>query len=65
MTTLTPSLHLEEYSCDDNRFDLRPFLYPRLSWAYARIERAVHLLEKRGEEGGDEGGRSVKESLGG
>ena len=28
MTTLTPSLHAEQYGCDDNRFDLRPFLYP-------------------------------------
>ena len=24
---ITPSVHLSEYSCDDNRFDLRPFLY--------------------------------------
>ncbi|WFD02835.1 NAD(+) synthase (glutamine-hydrolyzing) [Malassezia obtusa] len=28
MTTLTPSYHAESYSPDDNRFDLRPFLYP-------------------------------------
>jgi NAD+ synthase (glutamine-hydrolysing) len=27
MTTLTPAYHAEEYSPDDNRFDLRPFLY--------------------------------------
>lgn len=27
MTTLTPSYHAERYSPDDNRFDLRPFLY--------------------------------------
>lgn len=27
MTTLTPSYHAEGYSPDDNRFDLRPFLY--------------------------------------
>lgn len=27
MTTLTPSYHAEDYSPDDNRFDLRPFLY--------------------------------------
>ena len=25
MTTLTPSYHAENYSPDDNRFDLRPF----------------------------------------
>merc|ERR1712194_347784 len=28
MTTLTPSYHAENYSPEDNRFDLRPFLYP-------------------------------------
>lgn len=27
MTTLTPSYHAENYSPDDNRFDLRPFCY--------------------------------------
>ena len=27
MTTLTPSYHAEDYSPDDNRFDLRQFLY--------------------------------------
>eukprot|EP00026_Physarum_polycephalum_P017615 Phypoly_transcript_18893.p1 GENE.Phypoly_transcript_18893~~Phypoly_transcript_18893.p1 ORF type:complete len:121 (+),score=10.02 Phypoly_transcript_18893:348-710(+) len=27
MTTLTPSYHAEGYSPDDNRYDLRPFLY--------------------------------------
>ncbi|KAG5191773.1 NAD(+) synthase [Tribonema minus] len=27
MTTLTPAYHAEAYSPDDNRFDLRPFLY--------------------------------------
>lgn len=27
MTTLTPSVHCESYSLDDNRFDLRQFLY--------------------------------------
>ena len=34
MTTLTPSLHMESYSPDDNRFDLRfvhPFYISRLS----------------------------------
>lgn len=27
LTTLTPAYHAEGYSPDDNRFDLRPFLY--------------------------------------
>ena len=29
MTTLTPAYHAEDYSPDDNRFDLRPFLQVR------------------------------------
>jgi len=48
MTTLTPSYHAEQYSPDDNRYDLRPFLYPSLDWAYRKIERAVAALEARG-----------------
>lgn len=28
LTTLTPSYHAEGYSPEDNRFDLRPFVYP-------------------------------------
>jgi len=31
MTTLTPSYHGEDYSPDDNRNDLRPFLY-NINW---------------------------------
>ena len=31
LTTLTPAYHAEGYSPDDNRFDLRPFLY-ETSW---------------------------------
>jgi NAD+ synthase (glutamine-hydrolysing) len=31
MTTLTPSYHAEQYSPDDHRFDLRPFLY-NVAW---------------------------------
>eukprot|EP01063_Lacrimia_lanifica_P034658 TRINITY_DN6442_c0_g1_i1.p1 TRINITY_DN6442_c0_g1~~TRINITY_DN6442_c0_g1_i1.p1 ORF type:complete len:815 (+),score=314.39 TRINITY_DN6442_c0_g1_i1:72-2447(+) len=38
MTTLTPSYHAENYSPDDNRFDLRPFLYPA---AFTRQFRAI------------------------
>ncbi|KAI4220279.1 MAG: hypothetical protein LQ349_008131, partial [Xanthoria aureola] len=50
MTVLTPSLHMEQYSPDDNRFDLRPFLYPGFDWAYAKIDRDVERRE-RGESG--------------
>jgi len=31
MTSLTPSYHGEDYSPDDNRYDLRPFLY-NINW---------------------------------
>ncbi|TFK39983.1 hypothetical protein BDQ12DRAFT_698028 [Crucibulum laeve] len=39
MTTLTPAYHAESYSPDDNRFDLRPFLYPsRFPWQFKKID---------------------------
>lgn len=42
VTTLTPSYHAEDYSPEDNRFDLRPFLYNRY-WIhqFGRIDEAV------------------------
>ncbi|GAA6020062.1 hypothetical protein JCM10207_006773 [Rhodosporidiobolus poonsookiae] len=47
MTTLTPSYHAEAYSPDDNRFDLRPFLYPNWSWQWRAIdERAKSMPDK-------------------
>uniref|UniRef100_A0A8D1T1M2 Glutamine-dependent NAD(+) synthetase n=1 Tax=Sus scrofa TaxID=9823 RepID=A0A8D1T1M2_PIG len=42
MTTLTPAYHAESYSPDDNRFDLRPFLYnTRWPWQFRCIENQV------------------------
>ncbi|KAK1335345.1 hypothetical protein QTO34_003131 [Cnephaeus nilssonii] len=42
MTTLTPAYHAESYSPDDNRFDLRPFLYHvGWPWQFRRIEHQV------------------------
>jgi NAD+ synthase (glutamine-hydrolysing) len=42
MTTITPSYHAENYSPDDNRFDLRPFLYnPNWTWQFARLDSLV------------------------
>jgi len=42
MTTLTPSYHAENYSPDDNRFDLRPFLQPLgFERQFAAIDAAV------------------------
>ncbi|KAI0732144.1 hypothetical protein C8Q72DRAFT_774915 [Fomitopsis betulina] len=45
MTTLTPSYHAEQYSPDDNRFDLRPFLYPsRFPWQFKKIDEVAAAL---------------------
>ncbi|KAH7161466.1 carbon-nitrogen hydrolase [Dactylonectria macrodidyma] len=51
MTTLTPSLHCNDYSPDDNRFDLRPFLYPPFwkSWSFKKIDKELAKIEKRRE----------------
>ena len=43
MTTVTPSYHAENYSPDDNRFDLRPFVYDA-SWSWQR-EALNNLVE--------------------
>jgi NAD+ synthase (glutamine-hydrolysing) len=48
MTTLTPSYHAEQYSPDDNRFDLRPFLYPGWQWAWDKIEKKIAAMGDRG-----------------
>jgi NAD+ synthase (glutamine-hydrolysing) len=47
MTVMTPSLHMEDYSPDDNRFDLRPFCYFPFykSWSFKRIDAMVEGLE--------------------
>nr|XP_054491491.1 glutamine-dependent NAD(+) synthetase isoform X1 [Agelaius phoeniceus] len=48
MTTLTPSYHAENYSPDDNRFDLRPFLYnTSWSWQFRCIDKQVSKLEEK------------------
>ncbi|KAA1469135.1 glutamine-dependent NAD synthetase with GAT domain-containing protein [Dentipellis sp. KUC8613] len=53
MTTLTPSYHAESYSPDDNRFDLRPFLYPaRFPWQFKKIDTiAAALPDRSGKDG--------------
>ena len=46
MTVLTPSYHAESYSPDDNRFDLRQFLYNvRWTWQFKKIDHLVTLME--------------------
>lgn len=51
MTTMTPAYHAEQYSPDDNRFDLRPFLInPRFPWASKKIDEVVEAITKREKE---------------
>uniref|UniRef100_A0A8C7AV19 Glutamine-dependent NAD(+) synthetase n=1 Tax=Neovison vison TaxID=452646 RepID=A0A8C7AV19_NEOVI len=47
MTTLTPAYHAESYSPDDNRFDLRLFLY-RASWPW-QFQCSTSFLGSRAE----------------
>ncbi|KAB5592423.1 NAD+ synthase (glutamine-hydrolysing) [Ceratobasidium theobromae] len=48
MTTLTPSYHAEAYSPDDNRFDLRPFLYnARFPFQFAKIDETAKKIPDR------------------
>ncbi|KZT07503.1 glutamine-dependent NAD(+) synthetase with GAT domain-containing protein [Laetiporus sulphureus 93-53] len=54
MTTLTPSYHAEQYSPDDNRYDLRPFLYPsRFPWQFKKIDDIAAILPDRSQMGAD------------
>lgn len=53
MTVLTPSYHAEQYSPEDNRFDLRPFLYPTFAWPYRKMIESVELWERRSGIGSD------------
>ncbi|AET41461.1 glutamine-dependent NAD(+) synthetase Ecym_8175 [Eremothecium cymbalariae DBVPG len=47
-TVMTPSYHAEQYSPDDNRFDLRPFMInPRFPWASKKIDEIVEQLESK------------------
>jgi len=49
MTTLTPSYHAEQYGPDDNRFDLRQFLYnSKWTWQFRSIDNMVSAFEKEG-----------------
>jgi NAD+ synthase (glutamine-hydrolysing) len=50
LCTLTPAYHAEEYSPDDNRFDLRQFLY-NVRWPrqFSSIDRLAEDLETRRE----------------
>ncbi|KAM9913744.1 hypothetical protein OXX69_001320 [Metschnikowia pulcherrima] len=51
MTTMTPSYHAEQYSPDDNRFDLRPFLInPRFPLASKNIDEIVSKINEQNKE---------------
>ncbi|KAG5041561.1 hypothetical protein JHK85_014037 [Glycine max] len=46
MTVLTPSYHAESYSPEDNRFDLRQFLYnARWPYQFRKIDELVNELD--------------------
>lgn len=48
MTTMTPAYHAEQYSPDDNRFDLRPFLInPKFPLASKNIDELVAEINAR------------------
>lgn len=44
MTTLTPSFHYNPEGCDDNRLDMRPFMYDT-DWSY-QFEAIDHRVEE-------------------
>jgi NAD+ synthase (glutamine-hydrolysing) len=53
-TTLTPAYHAESYSPDDNRFDLRQFLYnTRWPRQFAAVDAAVEEAERAGGAGAE------------
>jgi len=61
MTTLTPAYHAESYSPDDNRFDLRPFLYPsRFPFQFKKIDELAGRLPDRSGSGDSADSRKDK-----
>ncbi|KAI8811247.1 glutamine-dependent NAD synthetase with GAT domain-containing protein [Cladochytrium replicatum] len=47
-TVLPPSYHMSSYSPDDNRFDLRPFLYNAgWTWQFRRIDETAKAMEDK------------------
>lgn len=47
LTTLTPSYHADNYSPDDNRFDLRPFLInSKWTWQFKKIDVLVSQMDE-------------------
>ncbi len=48
LTTLTPAYHAESYSPDDNRFDLRQFLYPDWSRQFETMDEMASRANDAG-----------------
>jgi len=63
MTVMTPSIHGERYGCEDNRFDLRPFLYNN-SWNYQfeRIDEIAKFVKEEDPNLNNVKSEDVKES---
>ncbi|KAL8315076.1 hypothetical protein RB593_008588 [Gaeumannomyces tritici] len=52
-TIITPSVHLSSYNPDDNRHDLRPFLYVvNWPWQFNKIRRHVEEMRGSGKKAG-------------
>lgn len=48
MTVITPAYHAGSYNPDDNRFDLRPFLYrTNWPWQFRAIDKEVRKNWKK------------------
>ncbi|XP_066154343.1 glutamine-dependent NAD(+) synthetase [Euwallacea fornicatus] len=63
MTVLTPSYHAECYSPDDNRFDLRPFLYKaNWSWQFRAIDKQLEYLNSLKRSSSNSGNLAKKSS---
>ncbi|KAG0258698.1 glutamine-dependent NAD(+) synthetase [Actinomortierella ambigua] len=63
MTTVTPAYHAESYSPDDNRFDLRPFLYnASWAWQFEKIDKTVAALELQSKVGADQAPADIRKS---
>ena len=59
MVTLTPSYHAEQYSPDDNRFDLRQFLY---NTRWPRQTKVMNAMAKRIEAARGKGSEEAAEA---
>ncbi|KAF2672462.1 NAD+ synthase [Microthyrium microscopicum] len=53
-TIMTPSIHMSGYNPDDNRHDLRPFLYPSMEYQFNKIRKHAESLETAQEAGSED-----------